>query len=342
MRAIRFDQPRVVSLVDTPPPPPPGPGEAQVRTCRMGVCGTDIGGYLGKFPFFSYPRIPGHELGVEVVAVGHGVRNVQPGDRCAVEPYMNCGTCFACRNGSSNCCVRLEVIGVMCDGGLRERFNVRADKLHASGRLSFEQLALVETLAIGCHAVDRGSAKPGEATLVIGAGPIGLSVIEFARLRGARLAVMDLSQDRLDFCKRTYGIDGGIIPRDDGSELDAVHAFTNGDGFPLVFDATGHPGSMVGALRYLAPTGRLVYVGITSQPLTFMQATLHKPEVTLLASRNALPKDFPLIIDLIERGKIDTTPWITRRLPFADVPTGFAELAVPRPGMIKTIIDVAS
>ena len=156
MRTIRFDRPQVVSLVDTPPPPPPGPGEAQVRTCRMGVCGTDIGGYLGKFPFFSYPRIPGHELGVEVVAVGEGVRNVQPGDRCAVEPYMNCGTCFACRHGSSNCCVRLEVIGVMCDGGLRERFNIRADKLHASARLSFEQLALVETLAIGCHAVDRG------------------------------------------------------------------------------------------------------------------------------------------------------------------------------------------
>lgn len=342
MKTIRFDHPRVVSLVDTPPPPPPGPGEAQVRTCRMGVCGTDIGGYLGKFPFFSYPRIPGHELGVEVVAVGHGVRNVQPGDRCAVEPYMNCGTCFACRHGSSNCCVRLEVIGVMCDGGLRERFNIRADKLHVSTRLSFEQLALVETLAIGSHAVDRGEPKPGEATLVIGAGPIGLSVIEFARLRGARLAVMDLSQDRLDFCNRAYGIECGIIPRDDGSELDAVQAFTNGDGFPLVFDATGHPGSMVGALRYLAPTGRLVYVGITSQPLTFMQATLHKPEVTLLASRNALPKDFPFIIDLIERGKIDTTPWITHRLPFADVPTGFAELAVPRPGMIKTIIDVAS
>lgn len=341
MKTIRFDDPKVVSLIQTPEPPSPGPGEVQVCTHCMGVCGTDIGGYLGKFPFFSYPRIPGHELGVEVVAVGEGVRNVKVGDTCAVEPYMNCGSCFACRHGSSNCCVRLEVIGVMCDGGLRERFNIRADKLHVSGRLSFEQLALVETLAIGCHAVHRGAAKPGEATLVIGAGPIGLSVIEFARLRGARLAVMDLSQERLDFCKRVYGIDCGIVPRDDGSELDAVQAFTSGDGFPLVFDATGHPGSMVGALQYLAPTGRLVYVGITSQPLTFMQASLHKPEVTLLASRNALPNDFPFIIDLIEQGKIDTAPWITRRLPFDEVPTGFADLAVPHPDMIKTIINVA-
>jgi alcohol dehydrogenase len=121
MKTISFDNPKVVSRIETPEPPSPGPGEVQVRTHCMGVCGTDIGGYLGKFPFFSYPRIPGHELGVEVVAIGDGVKNVKVGDRCAVEPYMNCGTCFACRQGNSNCCVRLEVIGVMRDGGLRER-----------------------------------------------------------------------------------------------------------------------------------------------------------------------------------------------------------------------------
>ncbi len=327
-------------LTQTPEPAPPAAGEAQVRTHRVGVCGTDIGGYLGKFPFFSYPRIPGHELGVEVVAVGEGVATVKVGDRCSIEPYMNCGSCFACRQGNSNCCVRLEVIGVMCDGGLRERFNIRADKLHVSIQLTFEQLALVETLAIGCHAVDRGGAKPGEAVLVIGAGPIGLSVIEFARIRGARLAVMDLSQGRLDFCQKTYGIECGLVPRGDGSELEQARAFTDGDGFPLVIDATGHPGSMTGALQYLAPTGRLVYVGITSQPLTLMHVAMHKPEATILASRNALPKDFPFIIELIERGTIDTAPWITRRMPIDEVPTGFAELVTPAPGAIKTIIDM--
>jgi alcohol dehydrogenase len=340
LKTVVFDKPKSVVLTQTPAPPPPGPGEAQVRTHRVGVCGTDIGGYLGKFPFFSYPRIPGHELGVEVVAVGEGVRNVKVGDRCSVEPYMNCGTCFACRHGNSNCCVRLEVIGVMCDGGLRERFNIRADKLHVSHQLSFEQLALVETLAIGCHAVDRGGAKQGEDMLVIGAGPIGLSVIEFARIKGARLAVMDLSQDRLDFCKRTYGIECGIVPRDDGSAIEQARAFTHGDGFPLIVDATGHPGSMAGALAYLAPTGRLVYVGITSQPLTFTHVSMHKPEASILASRNALPKDFPFIIDLIERGVLDTTPWITRRMSLGEVPTGFGDLVTPAPGAIKTIIDM--
>ena len=152
MRAIQISEVKTLKPIEIDEPGAPGPGQALVRTHRMGVCGTDISCYLGKFPFFDFPRIPGHELGVEVLAVGEGVENVAVGDRCSVEPYMNCGKCYACRKGSSNCCESLKVIGVMEDGGMRERFLVRAEKLHPSAELSFEQLALVETLAIGCHA----------------------------------------------------------------------------------------------------------------------------------------------------------------------------------------------
>lgn len=340
MKTLYFDEPKSIRIAQNPPPDAPGPGEAQVRTHRVGVCGTDLGGYLGKFPFFRYPRIPGHELGVEVIAIGEGVSHVKVGDRCSIEPYMNCGECFACKKGNSNCCTRLEVIGVMCDGGLRERFNIRADKLHVGNALTFEQLALVETLAIGCHAVDRGAAAAGEDVLIIGAGPIGLSVLEFARVKDARIAMMDLSQDRLDFCRSNYGIQCGIIPNEDGSDLEDVNTFTQGNGFPLVIDATGHQGSMSGALKYIAPTGRLVYVGITNQDLVFPHVAMHKPEATILASRNALPKDFPYIIDLIERGVINTKPWITRRMAFEDVPAQFPELTSPAPGTIKTVINM--
>jgi len=340
MKTLYFDEPEKIRTTQTEAPADPGPGQAQVKTHRVGVCGTDLGGYLGKFPFFKYPRIPGHELGVEVVAVGQGVTNVKVGDKCSIEPYMNCGECFACKKGNSNCCNQLEVIGVMCDGGLRERFNIRADKLHVGNKLSFEQLALVETLAIGCHAADRGGASKGENTLIIGAGPIGLAALEFVKVKGARITVMDLSQDRLDFCKKTYGIETGIVPKQDGSEMDAVDRATNGDGFSLIIDATGHHGSMSGALKYLAPTGRLVYVGITKQDLQFPHVAMHKPEATILSSRNALPKDFPYIIDLIEKGTINTDPWITRRMAFDDVPEQFAELTTPAPGTIKTVIEM--
>src|SRR5580698_9265288 len=145
MHAIQLEKPEAFRMIDIPEPPAPAPGEAVVRVYRVGICGTDFSGFLGKMPFFSYPRIPGHELGVEVLAVGSGVTNVKPGDRCSVEPYMNCGDCHACRKGATNCCPNLKVLGVMTDGGLCERFVLPAHKLHTSTKLSFEQLALVET-----------------------------------------------------------------------------------------------------------------------------------------------------------------------------------------------------
>src|SRR5436190_20032218 len=121
MKAISLDQPQKFRLIETAEPAAPGPGDALVKVHRVGICGTDYGGYLGKMPFFSYPRIPGHELGVEVLALGAGVTNVKPGDRCSVEPYMNCGQCLPCRKGATNCCETLRVIGVMTDGGMTER-----------------------------------------------------------------------------------------------------------------------------------------------------------------------------------------------------------------------------
>src|SRR3954468_2037663 len=212
MKALLLETPKNLKCVQIDGPAKPAPGEALVRVHRVGICGTDISGYLGKMPFFSYPRIPGHELGVEVVAVGAGVSDVKPGDRCSVEPYMNCGDCHACRKGAGNCCANLKVLGVMTDGGLRDRFVLRADKLHPAAKLTFDQLALVETLAIGCHAVDRSQLARGENCLVIGAGPIGLAAIVFAKLTGARVIVLDTNRQRLDFCREVMGVDETVMP----------------------------------------------------------------------------------------------------------------------------------
>ena len=136
MRAIQIAEPKRMRRIEIDEPGHPGPGQALVRTHRMGVCGTDVSCYLGKFPFFDFPRIPGHELGVEVLEVSESVSNVKVGDRCSVEPYMNCGQCFACRRGAGNCCANLKVIGVMMDGGLCDRFILRAEKLHPSKKLT--------------------------------------------------------------------------------------------------------------------------------------------------------------------------------------------------------------
>lgn len=340
MRAIRLEEPKRFARVSIPEPGAPAAGQALVKTHRMGICGTDYSGYLGKMPFFSYPRIPGHELGVEVIAVGEGVENVQVGDRCSVEPYMNCGQCYACRKGNSNCCEKLNVIGVMIDGGLCEQFLIRAEKLHPSSQLSFEQLALVETLGIGCHACDRGSPREGDHVLIIGAGPIGLATLEFTRLTGATITIMDMVPSRLEFCRRTYGVPHTIEFKGDGSELEQVMDITGGDRYFVVTDATGNNHSMSAAMQYVAHTGSLVYVGITTKEVSFLHPILHKPEMTLKASRNALPSDFRRIIALIENGTINTDPWVTHRTSFDRVIEEFDDFTRPESGVIKAIIEL--
>ncbi len=341
MKALLLEEPKAFRFIDCPEPAEPGPGEAVVRVHAVGICGTDYGGYLGKMPFFSYPRIPGHELGVEVVAVGTGVTNVTPGDRCCVEPYINCQKCHSCLRGLTNCCEHHQTLGVHCDGGLRKFFTVPARKLHRSPKLTPAQNALVETLAIGCHAIDRGAPTSSETVLVIGAGPIGLSAIEFARLSGARVIVMDMVQSRLDFVRDRLGIADVIRGTGTPADAETIKQLTDGRMAEVVVDATGSHQSMATALEYCSFGGRLVYVGITQQTLSFPHApVMHRRELSILASRNALSRDFSRIIKLIEDGQIDTQPWITHTLPFADVIEVFPTLLDPASGVIKAVVEL--
>ncbi|HAM70741.1 MAG TPA: L-iditol 2-dehydrogenase [Verrucomicrobiales bacterium] len=340
MNAILLEKPQQFTVTEIPEPGQPAPGEALVRVHRVGICGTDYSGYLGKMPFYSYPRIPGHELGVEVLSVGPGVTEVKPGDRCSVEPYINCQACPPCRKGHTNCCENLQVLGVHTDGGLRPRFLLPARKLHPSTKLSLEQLALVETLAIGCHAVNRGNPGAGDHVLVIGAGPIGLSTMEFIRLTGAKTIVLDLNEQRLEFCRRVMKVDHTITARGDGSELEQLREITHGALASVVIDATGSNRSMSNALTYVGFAGRLVFVGITTSEVSFGHPLMHRREMTLLASRNALPPDFRRIIGLIEEGRIDTRPWITHQAPFDQMIASFPGWMKPEAGVLKAVVHV--
>jgi alcohol dehydrogenase len=341
MKALQLEKPYAWRQIDIPEPGAPGPGDALVRVLRVGVCGTDLGGFMGKMPFFSYPRIPGHELGVEVLAVGEGVTNVKPGDRCAVEPYLNCQKCYACRRGFTNCCEHNQTLGVMCDGGLTERIVLPARKFHVANRLTIEQCALVETLAIGCHAIDRAGAKTGETVLILGAGPIGLSALEFAKLSGARPVVADISESRLAFVREKMGVADTLLIQGDDSDFARLREMTNGQMADVVIDATGSNKSMVRALEFAAFAGRVAYVGITQQNLDLPHApVLHRRELTLMASRNALSRDFSRIVKLIEDGQIDTQPWITHHAKFSEVPEVFPSWLKPETGVIKAIVHV--
>jgi alcohol dehydrogenase len=230
----------------------------------------------------------------------------------------------------------------MMDGGMTERMVLPGRKLHPANKLSPDQCALVETLAIGCHAIFRGNPVAGENVLVIGAGPIGLSVLEFVKLSGARPLVMDMNEKRLHFCRTRMGVPDTVLSSGDGRELEQLQELTKGQLADLVIDATGSNKSMSNSLGYCASAGRVVFVGITQQEVTFPHAPImHRRELTLLASRNALPRDFTRIIKLIEEAKIDTRPWITHQTRFENLIEHFPSFTRPETGVIKAIVTVA-
>ncbi len=342
MKSLLLVEPGLLRAVDLPEALPPGPNEALVRVHRVGVCGTDLHAFRGKQPFFSYPRILGHELGVEVLAVGGDVSNVAPGDRCVVEPYLNCGHCIACRRGKPNCCSLLKVLGVHVDGGLRERFLLPAAKLHVSHKLSFDQLALVETLGIGAHAVERAALTPGETVAVLGTGPIGLTVIQFALAAGARVLAVDLNARRLAFCRERLGLpaDATIDTTTTPDVAARLAELTGGDLPTAVFDATGNAASMAASFSFPAYGGRLVFVGLFTGDVAFNDPNFHRRELTLHGSRNSRPEDFRRIIELVESGRVDTAPWITHRAPIEAVPDLFAGWTDPAAGVLKAVISI--
>lgn len=339
MHTLVLDAPGALRLADMPLPPSPGPGESLVRVRRIGVCGTDLHAFHGRQPFFTYPRILGHELGVEVEEVGPGETALRPGDRCSVEPYLNCGKCIACRRGKPNCCVQLQVLGVHIDGGMRERIVVPSRKLHSSASLDFDHLALVETLGIGCHAVERAALRPGEWAVVVGAGPIGLSVMQFAREAGVQVIAMDINAARLEFCRAAMGVLHTIDARS-GDPLGALRELTGGDLATAVFEATGNPKSMEGSFEFAAAGGRLVFVGLCQGGIAFNDPQFHRRELALFATRNALPGDFERIIGLMESGRIDIAPWITHRAAFTASAGLFDSWSRPETGVIKAMISV--
>jgi alcohol dehydrogenase len=328
MQSLTLTAAKTFAWTTLPEASAPGPNEALVAIRAIGICGTDFSGYLGKMPFIEFPRILGHELGVEVLAIGEGVTHLRVGDRCSVEPYLNCGTCHACLRGNTNCCESLQVLGVHCDGGMRERIVLPAHKLHPCNALSFEQLALVETLAIGCHAVNRALVTAADDVLIIGSGPIGLTVLEFARATGAPITILELNPARRAFVQQHYP---GVT---------VVDSLLEAPAFQIVFDATGNAASMAATLRYARFTGRIVYVGITKEPVPLDDPLFHRRELTLLASRNAVSSDFPRILAMIQSGQIDTRPWISHRCEFKELPSQMDAWLLPESRVIKAVVSL--
>ncbi len=318
--------------------PDPAPGEARIRIRRIGVCGTDIHAFHGRQPFFSYPRLLGHELGAEVIAV-NGDSELKPGEYVAVEPYLNDPTSPASMRGKTNCCESLRVLGVHCDGGMRPELNLPIHKLHRAASASLDQLALVEMLCIGQHAANRSLVSRDDLVLVLGAGPIGLSVISFLKGRGKRLVVADLSEARLAFCREVMGVDATVLVRPEADLAPGLReAF--GGGLPdVIFDATGSRASMLSTFDLAAHGGRIVFVGLFQGEVVFSDPNFHRRELTVMSSRNATSPEFTQVIAAMEGGTVDTSPWITHRIQFDEVTERFG-VVIADPTLRKAVIEV--
>lgn len=336
MQAAVLTGPGQLDLVEQPEAPDPGPGEVLVAVRRVGICGTDYHAYGGTQNFINYPCVLGHELAVEVLAAGAGVTDVAAGDLCAVLPYLSCGDCPACLRGRTNCCERLEVLGVTRPGGLRERMVLPAAQLFRSAGLSLDQLVLVETLGIGWHAVGRARPQPNDRVLVLGAGPIGLAVAQSVRHRVDRLLIADISADRADFAAasglETLGVDG---------DLPAAVLDRYGGVLPsVVFDASGSRASMEAAFGLVGTGGRLVLVGHTTGSLAFHNPGFHARELDVLASRNATPADCAEVIRAIEDGLLDPVSWVNHRSTLRAVIDDLPRLAASAGRVVKAVIHV--
>ncbi|STQ93539.1 L-threonine 3-dehydrogenase [Janthinobacterium lividum] len=336
MKSIVCDTPGSLRM-EQRPVPVPGEGEVLLRIRRVGICGTDMHIFRGTQPFLSYPRVMGHELSGHIDSVPAGSR-LAVGDQVYVMPYLSCGTCVACRQGKTNCCTRIEVLGVHRDGGMTEYLALPERFVFKTEGISLDDAAMIEFLAIGAHAVKRGAVDAGKRVLVVGAGPIGMAVMLFASLKGADVTVLDGRADRLQFCRDALGITR-TVQLGDGDKEQLSDA-TGGEFFDVVFDATGNIAAMERGLDFVAHGGAYVLVSIVRDRLSFSDPEFHKRETTLLGSRNATVDDFEEVVAAMKAGKVPTALLNTHRTTLDEFTGVLDRWMQPEAGVIKAIVEV--
>lgn len=314
------------------------PDHAMIKIKRIGICGTDLHAFEGTQPYFEYPRILGHELSGELVAV-NGAADFEIGEAVTFIPYFYCGKCVACRNGKQNACVNIKVCGVHQHGGMAEYLSVPSYSLIHDGELSFDELALVEPLAIGAHGIRRAGVMKDEFVLVIGAGPIGLGTIEFARIAGGKVIVLDVNNNRLKFCKEKLKVEYTINALE-ADVMEQLMKITKAEMPTVVIDATGNLNAINTAFQYMAHGARFVLIGLQKGQINFSHPEFHKREATLMSSRNATREDFEHVIACMKRREVDPTTYITHRVLFEQVKEEFEGWLNPAKAVIKAMVEM--
>lgn len=332
MRAIYCEAPEKLALAEVNRPELRA-GWVRVGVKHIGICGTDYHIFEGNFPYFEYPRIIGHELS-GVVLDPNGA-DFAVGDPVVINPYVNCGTCPACLEGRANCCETLKVVGVHADGGMADEIVMPAQNLYKAEGLSLRDAAMVEFLAIGAHAVRRSEVKTGQRAVVVGSGPIGLGVAYFAKIAGADVTVVDAAPDKIE-ATRALGFTTFSVAETEGAEFAGVKR----TGFDAVFDATGSIRAMNASLFHTRNGGSYTLVGVIKGDLVFPDSEVHRRELTIRGSRNAIKADFEHVMASMRAGHIPTGRLATHSTTLERVSQDMPVWAHDRTGVIKAIVTV--
>ena len=316
MEAFYISEPGSTEVRDVSTPVP-GHDEVLLRVRIVGLCGSDLNTYLGRNPMVEYPRIPGHEVAATIEAAGPGVPGTwQPGMSVTLSPYTNCGHCSACRCGRANCCRNNQTLGVQRDGALVEFIAVPHGKLFTSPKLSLTELALVEPLTVGGHAVERGRVTASDTVVVLGCGAIGLGAIAGAAFRGARVIAVDVDAEKLALAGRAGAAEAVNSAESDLHEV--LQALTNGDGPNVVIEAIGLPQTFRAAVDEVCFAGRVVYIGYAKEPVQYETKWFVQKELDIMGSRNATPGNFRQVIAMLEGGRFPVDAVVSRTASLAE------------------------
>lgn len=338
MKAIQITKPFEISVIEKEKPVAKE-GEALLRVLYCGICGADVASFTGNQPFTTYPRIPGHEFSAQIVEIPENSKGFKPGDVITCNPYFNCGECYACKRGIVNACYDNQTMGVQRDGSFQEYITMPVERIIGGKGLNGKQLALIEPFSISTHALSRAEVKQGDNLLIMGAGPIGLFALLRAKSMGARVAIADLLESRLELAK-AYGADMIINSKTDDFSV-KCNSFTGGQGFDVCVEVCGAPETFLTCIDKAAHGANIILIGNGKRETTFVHSIILKKELNIFGSRNAFTKDFETLIDLVASGRVDVTNMISGIYDAENAAAAFNALAHNDGSINKLLIKFA-
>lgn len=336
MKALVLKQPGEF-VYEERPMPVCGAEELLVRVDAVCICGSDNHAIRGKHAMFAFPRVIGHEVAATVEQVGEQVEKFRKGDRVCLMPCIPCGTCRACQKGKPNACKQLRLFGVHTDGGLQEYFAAPAKHfLKMPSSADPRDIAMIEPLTIGAHAVGKLDLQPMDRVLILGAGPIGVSCGVNAQSYGAQVTMADTSKARREFVEKQFGL-RCLDPLDGNYGAEAAR-ITDGELFDAVIDTTAVKISMENSWKWITNGGKIIFVGICGETLELDGKAFHAREPSLYVTRNSTADDFQRIVSLWQKRELDPRRFVTHIAPFPQAAAEILRWMAPEAGVFKGII----